>query len=45
MSGMEGVNELLRVSKMSGWFPAIVTRVIVLPLDKVFVLVMILTTI
>jgi hypothetical protein len=45
MSGMEGVNKLLRVSKVSSWFPAIVTRVIALPLDKVLVLVMILTTI
>jgi hypothetical protein len=45
MSGMEGVNELLRVSKVSGWFPAIVTRVIALSLDKVLVLVTILTTI
>jgi hypothetical protein len=42
---MEGVNKLLRVSKVSSWSPAIVTRVIALPLDKVLVLVTILTTI
>jgi hypothetical protein len=45
VSGMKGVNKLLGVSKVSSWFPAIVTEVIAFPFDKVLVLVTILTTI
>jgi hypothetical protein len=42
---MKGVDELLRVSKVRSWLPAIVSKIIAFPFDKVLELVTILTTI
>jgi hypothetical protein len=42
---VEGVNKLLRVSKVSSWFPAIMLSIVAFPFDKVLILVVILTTI
>jgi hypothetical protein len=42
---MKGVDKLLRVSKVSSWFPAVVSSIVAFSFDKVLVLVAILTTI
>ena len=42
---MKGVDELLRVSKVRSWFPAIMPKIVAFPFDKVLKLVTILTTI
>jgi hypothetical protein len=42
---IKGIDELLRVSKVSSWFPAVVTGIVAFPFDKVLILVVILTTI
>jgi hypothetical protein len=42
---MKGVDELLRVSKVCSWFPAVVPKIIAFSFDKVLELVAILTTV
>jgi hypothetical protein len=45
VGGVKGVDELLRVSKVCSWLPAIVPRIIAFPFDKVLELITILMTI
>ena len=42
---MKGIYKFLGVSKIGGWFPAIVSNKVALPFDQVLVLVSILTTV
>jgi hypothetical protein len=43
--GVEGVNELLRVSKVVSWFPTVVARIIAFPFNKILILITVLTTV
>jgi len=42
---VENFNEVWAVSEVSGWFPTVVARIIPSPLDKVLVLIAVLSTV